>query len=32
MAIMHLETGSTFKPSADNGAGFSGLIQFSDLT
>ncbi|MEP7094771.1 MAG: hypothetical protein ABI793_11995, partial [Flavobacterium sp.] len=30
MAIMHLETGSTFKSSADNGAGFSGLIQFSD--
>jgi len=30
MSIMHLETGSTFKPSADNGAGFSGLIQFSD--
>jgi hypothetical protein len=34
MAIMHLETGTkdSFKPYADNGAGFSGLIQFSDAS
>jgi hypothetical protein len=31
MAVMHLETGKeVFKPYADNGAGYSGLIQFSD--
>ncbi|MCY0970395.1 hypothetical protein [Chryseobacterium wangxinyae] len=30
MSIMHVETAATFSPSADNGAGFSGLIQFSD--
>ncbi|WDF61335.1 hypothetical protein PQ462_08150 [Flavobacterium sp. KACC 22758] len=32
MAVMHLETGekNMFKPYADNGAGYSGLIQFSD--
>lgn len=32
MAIMHLETGekNMFKPYADNGADYSGLIQFSD--
>lgn len=34
MAVMHLETGNTntFKPYADNGAGYSGLIQFSDAS
>jgi uncharacterized protein (TIGR02594 family) len=32
MAIFHLETAGTFKPSADNGKGFSGLIQFSDAS
>lgn len=34
MAIMHLETGNkdTFKPYADNGADYSGLIQFSDTS
>lgn len=30
MSVMHLETGKTFSPAADNGAGYSGLIQFSD--
>jgi hypothetical protein len=30
MSIMHLETGGSFSPSADNGVGYSGLIQFSD--
>jgi len=31
MAVMHLETSKeVFKPYADNGAGYSGLIQFSD--
>ncbi|GAA5084088.1 hypothetical protein GCM10023210_03480 [Chryseobacterium ginsengisoli] len=32
MSIMHVETATTFSPSADNGAGFSGLIQFSDAS
>ncbi|PAM92344.1 hypothetical protein B4N84_26445 [Flavobacterium sp. IR1] len=34
MSIIHLETGNkdTFKPYADNGADFSGLIQFSDAS
>ena len=33
MAIIHLETGEySFKPSADNGVGYSGLIQFSDAS
>ncbi len=34
MAIMHLETGekNMFKPYADNGADYSGLIQFSDAS
>lgn len=34
MAVMHLETGekNMFKPYADNGAGYSGLIQFSDAS
>ena len=33
MSIIHLETGKhTFKPSADNGAGYSGLIQFNDAS
>ena len=34
MAIMHLETGkkNMFKPYADNGADYSGLIQFSDTS
>ncbi|SNS04313.1 TIGR02594 family protein [Flavobacterium sp. ov086] len=34
MAVIHLETGdkTPFKPYADNGVGFSGLIQFSDST
>ena len=34
MAIFHLETGTkdSFKPYADNGVGYSGLIQFSDAT
>ncbi|RYJ38517.1 Glycoside hydrolase [Flavobacterium anhuiense] len=34
MAIMHLETGekNMFKPYADNGADYSGLIQFSDVS
>src|SRR6218665_59024 len=34
MAIMHLETGNkdTFKPYANNGAHYSGLIQFSDAS
>ncbi|WP_310554708.1 hypothetical protein, partial [Flavobacterium sp.] len=34
MSIFHLETGSkdTFKPYADNGKGYSGLIQFSDAS
>ena len=30
MSVMHLETDRTFSPSKDNGAGYSGLIQFSD--
>lgn len=30
MSVMHLETNKTFNPAADNGAGYSGLIQFSD--
>jgi hypothetical protein len=32
MSIFHLETGpkDRFKPSADNGKGYSGLIQFND--
>lgn len=29
MAVMHLETNTSFKPSSDNGAGYVGLIQFS---
>jgi uncharacterized protein (TIGR02594 family) len=34
MAIMHLETGKKdmFKPYADNGADYSGLIQFNDAS
>ena len=30
MSIFHLETATTFSPSADNGRGYSGLLQFSD--
>ena len=30
MSIFHLETAGTFKASADNGKGYSGLLQFSD--
>ncbi|QYS92013.1 hypothetical protein JJC04_05165 [Flavobacterium covae] len=30
MSIMYIETNKTFSPSADNGIGFSGLIQFND--
>ncbi|SHI91374.1 C40 family peptidase [Flavobacterium terrae] len=30
MSVMHLETANSFSPSSDNGAGYSGLIQFSD--
>lgn len=30
MSIIHLESAGTFNPSVDNGAGYSGLIQFSD--
>lgn len=30
MSVIHLETNKSFKPSADNGAGYTGLIQFSD--
>ncbi|MDR2206775.1 MAG: hypothetical protein LBE36_11555, partial [Flavobacteriaceae bacterium] len=29
MSIMHLETGGSFSPSADNQRGYIGLIQFS---
>lgn len=34
MSIIHIETGNKtpFKPYADNGKGFSGLIQFSDAS
>lgn len=32
MAVMHLETNRTFNPAADNNAGYSGLIQFSDAS
>ncbi|WP_048509607.1 CHAP domain-containing protein [Chryseobacterium sp. FH2] len=32
MSVMHLETAATFDPSKDNGAGYSGLIQFSDAS
>lgn len=32
MAIMHVETAATFNPAIDNGAGYSGLIQFSDAS
>lgn len=32
MSVMHLETNKTFNPAADNGAGYSGLIQFSDAS
>lgn len=32
MAVMHLETNRTFSPAADNNAGYSGLIQFSDAS
>ncbi|WP_163444580.1 TIGR02594 family protein [Flavobacterium columnare] len=30
MSIMYIETNKTFSSSADNGIGFSGLIQFND--
>ncbi|RVU91713.1 hypothetical protein EH230_01680 [Flavobacterium columnare] len=30
MSIIYIETNKTFSPSADNGIGFSGLIQFND--
>lgn len=30
MSVIHLETNKTFNPAADNGAGYSGLIQFSN--
>src|SRR5690606_115680 len=30
MSVMHLETNKTFSPSADNGLGYIGLIQFSE--
>ncbi len=32
MAIIHVETAATFNPAIDNGAGYSGLIQFSDAS
>ncbi|WP_440700706.1 hypothetical protein [Chryseobacterium sp. 22458] len=32
MSVMHLETNRTFNPAADNNAGYSGLIQFSDAS
>ncbi|RXM49970.1 MULTISPECIES: hypothetical protein [unclassified Chryseobacterium] len=32
MSVMHLETNTTFSPAADNNAGYSGLIQFSDAS
>lgn len=32
MAIMHVETAATFNPAIDNGADYSGLIQFSDAS
>ena len=32
MSIIHLESAGTFSPSADNRRGYSGLIQFSDVS
>lgn len=32
MSVIHLETNKTFSPSADNGAGYTGLIQFNDTS